>query len=82
MRNPRRYSITIKDAKGSVVFATAAVWDGADRDAAVAKILRLDGVVEAPCFPVHCQDVASILDVERMAASSATTARAKKKPRH
>jgi branched-chain amino acid transport system ATP-binding protein len=45
MRNPRRYSITIKDAKGSVVFATAAVWGGADRDAAVAKILRLDGVV-------------------------------------
>jgi len=72
----------VKDAKGSVVLATAAVWDGDDRHAAVAKILRLDGVVEAPCFPDHCQDVASILDVERMTASFATTASAKKKPRH
>ena len=52
MRKPRRYSITIKDAEGSIVFATAAVWDGDDRRAAVAKILRLDGVIEAPCFPV------------------------------
>jgi hypothetical protein len=70
--------------RSKIVLATAAVWDGDDRRAAVAKILRLDGVVEAPCFPVHCssQDVASILDVERMAASFATTALAKKKPRH
>jgi hypothetical protein len=82
MRKPHRYSITVKDAKGSIVFATAAVWDVDDRRAAVAKILRLDGVVEAPCFSVHCQDVASILDVERMTASFATTAPAKKKPWH
>jgi hypothetical protein len=58
MRKLHGYSNTVKDAKGSIVFATAAVWDGDDRRAAVAKILRLDGVVEAPCLPVHCQDVA------------------------
>jgi hypothetical protein len=28
VRIPSRYSITIKDAKGSIVFATAAVWTG------------------------------------------------------
>jgi hypothetical protein len=33
------------------------------------KLLGLNGVVEAPCFPVHRQDVASIFDAERMAAS-------------
>jgi hypothetical protein len=82
MRKPGRYSITIKDAKGSIVFATAAVWDGDDRRAAVAKLLRLDGVVEAPCFPVHRQDVASTFDVERMAASFAAAAPTKKKSRH
>jgi hypothetical protein len=82
MRKLRRYSIAIKDAKGSVVLATGAAWDGDDRRAAVAKILRLDGVVEVPCFPDHCQDVASTLNVERMSASFATTALAKKKPRH
>jgi len=82
MRRPGRYSITIKGAKGSIVFATAAVWDGDGRRAAVAKLLRLDGVVEVPCFPVHRQDVASIFDVERMAASFATAAPTKKKFRH
>jgi hypothetical protein len=80
MRKPSRYSITIKDAKGSIVFATAAVWDGDDRRAAIAKLLRLDGVVEAPCYPIHRQ--ASIFDVERMAASFATTAPTTKKSRH
>jgi len=82
MRKPGRYSITIKDAKGSIVFATAAVWDGDGRRAAVAKLLRLDGVVEVPCFPAHRQDVASIFDVKRMAASFATAAPTKKKFRH
>jgi hypothetical protein len=82
MRKSHRYAIAIKDAKGSIVFAMVAVWDGDDRRAAVAKILRLDGVVEAPCFPVHCQDVALIVDVERMAAASAITAPEKKTPRH
>jgi hypothetical protein len=78
MRIPGRYSTTIKDAKGSIVFATAAVWDGDDRRATVANLLRLDGVVEAPRFLVHRQDVASIFDVERMAAFFAAAAPRKK----
>jgi hypothetical protein len=82
MRKPGRYSITINVAKGSIVFATAAVWDGDDRRAAIAKLLRLDGVVEAPCYSVHRQDVGSIFDVEGMAASFATAAPTKKKSRH
>jgi hypothetical protein len=84
MRRTRRYSLQIKDAKGSIVFATAAFWDGHDRRAAVAKILRLDGVLEAPSFPSQRsgEDVATNLDVERMAASFAITTPAKKKPRH
>jgi hypothetical protein len=84
MRRTRRYSLKIKDAKGSIVFATAAVWDGHDRRAAVAKILRLDGVLEAPSLQSHRsgEDVATNLDVQRMAASFAITTPAKKKPRH
>ena len=60
---------------------TAAVWDGDDRRAAVAKPLRLDGV-EASCFPVHRHDVAWIFDVARMAASIASASPTKKKFRH
>ena len=84
MRKTRRYSLKIKDAKGSILLAAAAVWDGHDRRAAVAKILRLDGVLEAPSFPSQRsgEDVATNIDVERMAASFAITAPAKKKPRH
>jgi methylmalonyl-CoA mutase cobalamin-binding subunit len=84
MRKTRRYSLQIKDAKGSIVFATAAVWDGHDRRAAVAKILRLDGVLEAPSFPSQRsgEDAATNLDVERMAASFTIATAAKKKPRH
>ena len=82
MRRTRRYSLQIKDAKGSIVFAAAAVWDGDDRRVAVAKILRLDGVLEAPTFPDHRQYAATDLDVERMAASFAIATAAKKKPRH
>ena len=80
----QRYWIEIKDAKGSIVFATAAVWDGRDRRAAVAKILRLNGVLEPPSLPSHRlgQDVAANIDVERMAASFAITTPAKKKPQH
>ena len=79
MRRTRRYSLQIKDAKGSIVFAAAAVWDGDDWRVAVAKILRLDGVLEAPSFR---QYAATDLDVERMAASFAIATAAKKKPRH
>jgi hypothetical protein len=45
-------------------------------------MLRLDDVVEAPCFPIHCQDVALIVDVERMAAAFAIAGQEKKTPRH
>ena len=60
MRKTRRYWLGIKDAKGSIVFATDAFWDGDDRRVAVAKILHLDGVVEAPSSPIHSpgQDLA------------------------
>ena len=83
MRKTRRYSLKIKDAQGSIVLAAVAVWDGHDRRAAVAKILRLDGVLEAPLLsePALGEDVATNLDVERMAASFAITTPAKKKPR-
>jgi hypothetical protein len=82
MRRTRRYSLQIKDAKGSIVFAAAAVWDGDDWRVAVAKILRLDGVLEAPSFPDYRQYAATDLDTERMAGSFAITPPAKKKPRH
>jgi hypothetical protein len=84
MRKACQYWTEIKDAKGSIVFATAAVWDGHNRRAAVAKMLRLDGVLEPPAFPSYCagQDVATNIDVERMAASFAIATPAKKKPRH
>ena len=82
--HPRRYLIEIKDAKGTVLFCTAAYWGGDDRRAAVAKILRLHGVLEPPSFPSHRsgEDVATNIDVERMAASFVITTPAKKKPRH
>jgi hypothetical protein len=82
MRKTRRYSLKIKDAQGSIVLAAVAVWDGHDRRAAVAKILRLDGVLEAPAFPSprSGEDVAT--NLERMAASFVITTPAKKKPRH
>ena len=84
MRKTRRYSLKIKDAQGSIVLAAVAVWDGHDRRAAVAKILRLDGVLEAPSFQSQRsgEDVATNIDVERMAASFAITTPARKKPRH
>jgi hypothetical protein len=70
MRKTHRYSIKINNENGSIVFATVAVWDGHDRRAAVAKILGLDGVLEPPSFPSHrsSQDVATNIDLERMAA--------------
>jgi hypothetical protein len=84
MRRTRRYSLKIRDTKGSIVFATAAFWDGPDQRAAVAKILRLDGVLGVPSLPSQRsgEDAATNLDVERMAASFAITTSAKKKPRH
>jgi hypothetical protein len=83
MRKTGRYLIQIKDAKGSIVLSTVAVWDGHNRRAAVAKMLRLDGVLEPFSVPMHClsQDVATNIEVEKMAASF-TNATAKKTPRH
>jgi hypothetical protein len=78
MRKSHRYSIKIKDTKGSIVFATAAVWDGDDQRAAVAKILRLHGVLEAPSVLNRSgEDVATNIDVERMAAPFVITTPAK-----
>jgi hypothetical protein len=46
----RRYSIEIKDAECRSVLFTVADWDEDDRRAAVAQILRLDGVLEVYDF--------------------------------
>jgi hypothetical protein len=52
MPKPRthRYSIEIKDAKGQSVLFTAADWNKFDLRVAVARILRLDGVIEPLLF--------------------------------
>jgi hypothetical protein len=52
MPKPRthRYSIEIKDAKGQPVLFTAADWNKYDLRVAVARILRLDGVIEPLLF--------------------------------
>jgi hypothetical protein len=46
----RRYLIEIKDAKGVSAFFTAADWSDGERRAAVAQILRLNGVPEVYDF--------------------------------
>jgi hypothetical protein len=48
MPKPRthRYSVEIKDAKGQSVLFTAADWNKDDLRVALARILRLDGVIE------------------------------------
>jgi hypothetical protein len=75
MRKTRRYSLKIKDAQGSIVLAAVAVWDGHDRRAAVAKILRLDGVLEAPLLSEAAlgEDVATNLDVGKNLRRRAST---------
>jgi hypothetical protein len=50
MARTRRYSIEIKDANGKSVLFTTADWDEEARRAAVAQILRLDGVPEVYDF--------------------------------
>ena len=42
----RRYSIELKDAKGSVVFAATASWDDKDKRGALAQIERLARLLE------------------------------------
>ena len=46
----RRYLIDIKDATGQSVFFTAAHWCDEERRAAIAQILRLDGVPDVHNF--------------------------------
>jgi hypothetical protein len=45
-----RYSIDIRDAKGQSVFFTAADWNDDERRAAIAQILRLEGVPDVHDF--------------------------------
>jgi hypothetical protein len=40
----RRYSIEVKDPKGSLLFSTLAYWDDKDRRIALAQITRLAGL--------------------------------------
>jgi hypothetical protein len=46
-RRIRRYLIDIKDATGQSIFFTAADWNDVERRAAIAQILRLEGVPES-----------------------------------
>jgi hypothetical protein len=84
MPKPRthRYSIEIKDAKGSVVLSTAAVWDEHDRRIAIARILRLDGVLDANLCSETLVRQYVRQDSEGMVASLTNITPAKKKPRH
>jgi hypothetical protein len=84
MRKTDRYWIEIKDAKGAIVLSTAVDWNGDERRVAVAKILRLDGVLDSTSAPTECsgQDGRRNIDVDRMGASLAVVTPAKKKPRH
>jgi hypothetical protein len=82
MRKTHRYWIEIKDAKGSTILCVAADWDGDDRRAGVATILRLDGVLDRTSASSQCQDVGRNIDVDRMAASLDAITSAKKRPRH
>jgi hypothetical protein len=49
-RRIRRYLINIKDATGQSVVFTAADWSDEERRAAIAQILRLDGVSDVYDF--------------------------------
>jgi hypothetical protein len=80
-----RYWIEIKDAKGSIILSIAAAWDGNDRRASIATILRLDGVQDPTSAASQCsgQDVGRNIDADTMDASSLDVVRpTKKNPRH
>ena len=49
-RRIRRYLIDIKDATGQSIFFTAADWNDEERRAAIAQILRLDGMPDVYVF--------------------------------
>ena len=80
MRKGRRYSIQVRDSKGSIIFTTTAIWEEDNRRIAIAKISRLDGVIEAPSSSVRSPDQDLAMNLE--AASFAVSTPAKKKPRH
>jgi hypothetical protein len=84
MRKTHRYWIEIKDAKGSTILCVAVDWNGDDRRAGVATILRLDGVLDPTSSSRQCsgQDVGRNIDVDRMGASLEAITPAKKRPRH
>ena len=46
----RRYLIDVKDATGQSIIFTAAYWSEQERRAAIAQILRLDGVPDVYGF--------------------------------
>jgi hypothetical protein len=84
MQKTHRYWIEIKDNKGSTILCVAADWDGDDRRAGVATILRLDGVLDRTSSSSQClgQDVGGNIDVDRMGASLDAITPLKKRPRH
>lgn len=84
MRKTHRYWIDIKDAKGSIILCVAADWDGDDRRAGVAMILRLGGVLDPTSASSQCsgQDVGGTIDVDRMGASLEAITPLKKRPPH
>ncbi len=84
MRKTHRYWIEIKDGKGSTILCVAADWDGDDRRAGVATILRLDGVLDRTSASRQCsgQDAGRNIDVDRMGASLDAITPAKKRVRH
>ena len=62
MQKTHRNWIEIKDTKGSTILCVAADWDGDDRRAGVATILRLDGVLDRTSASGRClsQDDAAL----------------------
>ena len=84
MQKTHRYWIEIKDTKGSTILCVAADWDGDDRRAGVATILRLDGVLDCTSASSQCfgQDVGGNIDVNRMGAALEAITPLKKRPRH
>ena len=83
MQKTHRNWIEIKDTKGSTILCVAADWDGDDRRAGVATILRLDGVLDRTSASGQClsQDMGRNIDVDRMGASLDAITPLKKRPR-
>ena len=69
----RRYSIEIKDAKGSILFSTVAYWDDKDRRIAIAQITRLAELPEVNFYaePVLEPETAKAKPVSNRSRSKA-----------